>query len=128
MAAAYGVATFVFLEAAFVLPSGPLQIACALIGLFCAGGTTGPAGSIVAGATPPALHGAALAILTLANNLIGLAPGPAITGFLADRFGLQAALQIATCAALFAAAVFALSGRLSLSKPEPRPQSAARGE
>jgi predicted MFS family arabinose efflux permease len=128
LAAAYGLATFVFLQAAFLLPSGPLQIACALVGLFCAGGTTGPAGAIVAGATPPALHGAALAIMTLANNLIGLAPGAALTGLLADRFGLQAALQIATCAALFAAAVFALSGRLSRSKSQPRPPSAARGK
>lgn len=109
LAAAYGLATFAFLELAF-LTSGPVQIACALAGLFCAGGTTGPAGAVVAERTPLALHGAALAVLTLANNLIGLAPGPAVTGFLADRMGLSAALQLVPFAALAAAATFWLSG------------------
>jgi MFS family permease len=111
LAAAFCVITFVFLQSAFLLPAGPLQIACAFLGLFCAAGATGPAGAAVADAAPRVLHGTALAVLTLANNLIGLAPGPALTGALADRLGLQAALQIATFAALFAAGFFWLSGR-----------------
>jgi MFS family permease len=120
----YGVATFVCLEAALALPAGPLQIVCALLGLFCAAGTTGPAGSIVADRTPVAMHGAALAVLTLANNLIGLAPGPAVTGALADRIGLQSALQIAVFAALLAAGVFWLSGRTSQPNSNMRPKAA----
>jgi MFS family permease len=64
---------------------------------------------MVADRTPAALHGAALAVLTLANNLIGLAPGPVVIGVLADRWGLQAALQLAPFAALAAAGVFCLS-------------------
>ncbi|HEX3365303.1 MFS transporter [Phenylobacterium sp.] len=110
LAAAYGVVTFVFLEAAFHLPPGPPQVVCALLGLFCAGGTTGPAGAMVAERTPAALHGAALAVLTLSNNLIGLAPGPLVTGFLADRFGLPTAIQLTPVAALIAAAVFWITG------------------
>jgi hypothetical protein len=31
----------------------------------------------------------------VANNLLGMAPGPIVTGALADRFGLAAALQFA---------------------------------
>lgn len=112
LAAGYALTTFVFLQLALVLPAGPAQIACALIGLFCAGATTGPAGAIVGDGTPPALHGAALAVLTLANNLLGLAPGPAVTGLLADMLGLKAALQIAGCAALLSAAGFVLVGRV----------------
>jgi len=127
VAAGYGLATFVFLEAAFALPHGPLQIACAVLGLFCAAGTTGPAGAIVGDRAPPALHGAAFAVLTLANNLIGLAPGPVVTGLLADRLGLPAALRLVPLAALAAAAVFGLVGRLRHSKPNQRPM-AIRGK
>ena len=43
---------------------------------------------IVAALTPAALHGTAFAVLTLANNFFGLAPGPILTGWLADRIGL----------------------------------------
>ncbi|CAN7521199.1 MFS transporter [Phenylobacterium sp. LjRoot219] len=112
LAAAYALTTFVFLQLALILPAGPAQIACALVGLFCAGATTGPAGAIVGDGTPPAVHGAALAVLTLSNNLLGLAPGPAVTGLLADSLGLKAALQIAGCAALLSAVGFALVGRI----------------
>jgi MFS family permease len=65
------------------------------------------------------LHGAALAVLTLANNLIGLAPGSAMTGALADRFGLHAALQFAVCAAVPAALFFWLSARAPTSRTGP---------
>jgi MFS family permease len=118
LAAAYALVTFGFLEAAFMLPPGPIQLGCALIGLFCAGATTGPAGAIVADGAPLALHGAALAVLTLANNLIGLAPGPAVAGLLADHFGLQAALRLCVGAALVAAGAFALVGHLQRPNQE----------
>lgn len=120
LAAVYGLVTFAALEAAFHLPSGAAQIACAVIGLFCAGGVTGPAGAMVADRTPSALHGAALAVLTLANNILGLAPGPVVTGILADHLGLRAALQIAPLAALAAAGLFWLSGRWPSRPPERR--------
>jgi MFS family permease len=121
LAASFALVTFLGLQAALSLPVGPAQFACAAIGFFCAGGTTGPAGAIVADGAPPALHGSALAVLSLAINLIGLAPGPAVTGLLADRLGLHAALQVGVCAALLSAAAFALSGRLR----QPKPHNAA---
>jgi MFS family permease len=116
LCAAYSLVTFCFLEAALALPVGPIQLGCALIGLFCAGATSGPAGAIVADGSPRILHGAALAVLTLANNLIGLAPGPAAAGVLADHFGLHVALRVCVGAALPAAAAFALVGLLLRTK------------
>ena len=63
--------------------------------MFLAAATAGPAGAMVANLTPAALHGTAFAILTLANNAFGLAPGPIVTGWLADRIGLLGALAVA---------------------------------
>ena len=64
---------------------------------------------MVANLTPVAIHGTAFATLTLANNLIGLAPGPIITGLMADKVGLQAAFQMLPIIGLVAAGVFALA-------------------
>jgi MFS family permease len=106
LAGAFGVATCVLLASAFTLPHGFGQLLCLALGLFFAAGAAGPAGAIVADAAPPQFHGAALATLTLANNLIGLAPGAAVTGMLADRIGLPAALALVPFAGLAAAACF----------------------
>jgi len=79
--------------------------------MFLAASSAGPAGSIVAGLTPAALHGTAFAVLTLANNAFGLAPGPIVTGWLADRIGLLGALQWLPFASMAAAAVFVIASR-----------------
>jgi MFS family permease len=75
-------------------------------GMFLAAASAGPAGAIVADLTPRALHGTAFAVLTLANNAFGLAPGPIVTGWLADRIGLLGAMQWLPFASIAAAAVF----------------------
>ena len=85
---------FVLLSAGFHQPTGALQLATIALGMFVAAGTAGPAGAMVANLTHFAIHGTAFATLTLANNLLGLAPGPFVTGALADRLGLQGALQV----------------------------------
>ena len=72
-------------------------------GMFLAAASAGPSGAIVAALTPPALHGTAFAVLTLANNALGLAPGPIVTGWLADRIGLWGALQWLPFASMAAA-------------------------
>jgi MFS family permease len=66
---------------------------------------------MVANLTHAAIHGTAFATLTLANNLLGLAPGPFVTGALADKFGLQVALQIIPSISLIAAFAFMLGRR-----------------
>ena len=83
------------------------------LAMFLAAGTTGPAGAMVAGLTPAAIHGTAFATLTLANNFIGLAPGPIITGWLADQVGLLGALRWLPLASIAAALVFLCARRSS---------------
>jgi MFS family permease len=81
------------LAVAFRLPAGRDQLLLIAAGLFVAAGTTGPAGAVVAELTHPSVHGAAFATLTLANNLLGLAPGPFVTGALGDALGLDVAFR-----------------------------------
>jgi hypothetical protein len=60
----------------------------------------------VVNCTDAAIHATALATLTLANNLLGLAPGPIVAGVLADHSNLATALQIVPFSSLAAAAAF----------------------
>jgi sugar phosphate permease len=99
------------LAAAFQLPVGPIQLAGIGLGLFVAAAITGPAGAMVANLTHLSVHGAAFAMLTLVNNFLGLAPGPYVTGVLADRYGLLGALQLIPATCLAAALLFAFASR-----------------
>lgn len=117
LAGAYCLAASLSLGLAFLLPPGPLAMTFLAVGLFFTAGASGPAGAMVAETAPPQFHGAALATLTLANNLIGLAPGAAITGLAADRFGLPTALAIAAGAGLPAAALFWWMAQADARKP-----------
>ncbi len=101
----------VALALAFTLPIGPLQLVALGTAAFFAAATTGPAGAMVANLTPLAIHGTAFATLTLANNLIGLAPGPILTGRLADSLGLLDALRFLPLACLLSAGAFVLAQR-----------------
>jgi len=102
---------FVLLSAGFHQSPGTLQLITIALGMFVAAGTAGPAGAMVANLTHFRIHGTAFATLTLANNLLGLAPGPFVTGALADRLGLQVALQIIPCVSLAAALAFLIGKR-----------------
>lgn len=93
LAMAYSGLCCVMLLVGFHQEPGALQLSLVAVGMFVAAGTTGPAGAMVANLTHPMIHGTAFATLTLANNLLGLAPGPFVTGVVADRFGLLSALQ-----------------------------------
>ena len=109
LAIAYCTACCVLLSAAFVLPAGLSQLVLIALGMFFGAGTVGPAGAMVANLTPAPLHGSAFGTLSLANNLLGLAPGPIVTGMLADAFGLSVALQLVPLVSLLAAGIFALA-------------------
>ena len=61
---------------------------------------------MVAGLTPAAIHGTAFATLTLANNFLGLAPGPIVTGWLADQIGLMEAFRWLPLAGMAGALMF----------------------
>ena len=111
VAIAYCLASFTLLSAAYLLPPGTAQLVLLGCGMLFAAGTLGPAGAMVANLTHPSIHATAFATLTLANNLLGLAPGPIVTGMLADRIGLLGSLQIVAFACVLSAAAFALAIR-----------------
>lgn len=91
---------------AFALSPGLGQLGALAVGAFFAAATCGPAGAMVANLTSPRIHATAFATLTVANNALGLAPGPILTGRLADAWGLADALAILPIAALAAACLF----------------------
>jgi MFS family permease len=96
----YSLVSLVFLGSAFLLGPGGLQLLLLAVGIFFAAGVTGPAGAMVSNLTHESIRATAFGTLTLANNLLGLAAGPLITGILADRLGLEAAMQIVPLAAV----------------------------
>jgi MFS family permease len=111
LAITYCVTCGVLLSIAFRLPVGTAQLALIGLGMFVGAGTVGPAGAMVANLTPAPIHGAAFATLSLANNLLGLAPGPIVVGALADIYGLTTALQLVPLVSLVSAAIFAWARR-----------------
>jgi MFS family permease len=108
---AYSVISCTLLLIGFQLPAGPAQMVVLAGGMLLVAGTTGPAGAMVANLTHPSIHATAFATLSLANNLLGMAPGPFLTGMLADRIGLLGALQWMPLVGVGAAVVFAIGHR-----------------
>ncbi|MGW0814557.1 MFS transporter [Streptomyces viridiviolaceus] len=104
------VGSLVLLMTAFRLPAGPVQLSVLALGALLCAGTAGPGAAMVANLTPAAIAATAFATLTLAQSLLGLAPGPAVTGALADRLGLLGALQFVPLVAVAATGAF-LIGR-----------------
>ncbi|MFI7409716.1 MFS transporter [Streptomyces sp. NPDC049627] len=104
------VGSLVLLMTAFRLPAGPAQLLVLAFGALLCAGTAGPGAAMVANLTPAAIAATAFATLTLAQSLLGLAPGPAVTGALADRLGLLGALQLVPLVAIAATGCF-LTGR-----------------
>lgn len=115
VATACSLGSLVLLMTAFQLPTGPPQLILIAAGTLVVGGTAGPAAAMVARLTPAAIAATAMATLTLANSLLGLAPGPAVTGMLADRWGLLGALKVVPLVALAGSMAFAI-GRSSYEK------------
>ncbi|MFJ3261602.1 MFS transporter [Pseudomonas sp. NPDC086581] len=111
LAIGFCLASCLLLLVAFHLPPGTAQLSLIALGMLVAAGTSGPSGAMVANLTAPAVHGTAFATLTLANNLLGLAPGPLLTGVLADRIGLDRAFQLIPLLSILAALVFLYARR-----------------
>jgi MFS family permease len=104
--------TAMLFAGAFLSPPGPVQLGFIAGGLLLVGGITGVTGAMIANSTPRAVHSTAMAVLALAYNLFGLAPGPFVTGLLADSFGLLDALKIMPLPCLLAALGMALASPL----------------
>lgn len=106
---------------AFFMPPGPLQLGLIGGGLLLVGGITGVTGAMIANSTPRAVHSTAMAVLALAYNLIGLAPGPFVTGLLADHFGLLEALKVMPLPCLLAALAMAFAQPLYRAEIRQKP-------
>lgn len=118
LAVCFCLGSAIALGIAFLLPAGPVQLAALGIGAFLCAASTGPTGAMVANLTPLAIHGTAFATLTLANNILGLAPGPIVTGKIADSIGLMGALELLPVLAILAACAFAAARRSYLADKE----------
>jgi predicted MFS family arabinose efflux permease len=118
LAIGYGLGCAAALAVAFALPTGSAQLAALALATFLAAATAGPAGAMVANLSPVRLHATAFATLTVVNNVLGLAPGPIVTGRLADSWGLIGAFSLLPIAPLAAAAVFWLGRRSYLTDLE----------
>ena len=107
----YTILSFVLLMLAFRLPPGPWQLVFLGLGVFTVSGTWGPTTAVIARMVPAAIHSTMLAMLTLLNNLLGLAPGPLVTGLLSDRYGLDFAFQWVPLASVVSAAALYMAWR-----------------
>lgn len=111
VAVSCSVGSLILLMTAFRLPAGPAQLLVLALGALLCAGTAGPGAAMVANLTPAAIAATAFATLTLAQSLLGLAPGPAVTGLLADRFGLLGALRLVPLVAALATVAFLVGRR-----------------
>ncbi len=103
--------TLLITPAMALLPPGGAQFALLLAGGLVMAGTIGPVAAVVVDVTHPGLRATASAVLSLTQNLIGLAGGPLLTGVLSDQYGLQLAMAAAPLSCLLAAVMFAIAAR-----------------
>jgi MFS transporter, Spinster family, sphingosine-1-phosphate transporter len=79
--------------------------------LILAGGATltaavGPVSAVVVDVVHPALRATAISTLAVVQNLVGLAVGPVLAGWLSDRYGLTAALALLPLLCVVSATTF----------------------
>src|SRR5262249_41397872 len=82
------------------------QFLLILVGGFLATCTVGPAAAIVIDVIHPGVRSTGASVLSLVQNLFGLAAGPSIGGLLSDAIGLDNALALTPLACIIAAASF----------------------
>jgi predicted MFS family arabinose efflux permease len=110
--AAAGLLTATFMCIAFAaLPPGGAQFALIVAGAAMMTGSIGPVCAVVVDVVHPALRSTAASILSLTQNLFGLAAGPLLTGWLSDRYGLPFAMSVVPLFCVLAAAVFVIAAR-----------------
>ena len=110
------VLTAAFMFVAFgVLSPGSLQFAFIIAGATMMTASIGPVCAVVVDVVHPAVRATAASVLSLAQNLFGLAAGPLLAGFLSDAYGLPFALSVIPGFCLLAAAFFLFAARTYLS-------------
>ncbi len=114
--AALCLATAAVLSFAFGAPqfgialAGPVQFALIVLGGLLMTCHVGPASAVVIDVTHPGVRSTGASILSLFQNLFGLALGPMISGSLSDSMDLETALAITPLFSLIAVAAFLRAG------------------
>ena len=107
--AACALVASLLLTAAFSLTPGPRQFFLILFAGFLMLGHMGPILAVVAGLSDPGRRNTSFAILVTMQNLVGLAGGPVLAGWLSDRYGLAFALQSVCALGILGAIGFVLA-------------------
>ena len=117
--AAAAVATALLMTYAFaILSPGPTQFAFIVAGAATMTASIGPVCAVVVDVVHPAVRASAAAVLSLTQNLFGLAAGPLLTGLLSDAYGLPFAMSVVPLFCLLAAGVFVVAARSYVSDLE----------
>ena len=91
--ALFALCSGLILLTAFQLSPGALQFMLIGAGLMIGAFIIGSSGAVVTDVVPASIHATALAVMSLVMNLLGSAPGPIVTGWIADQSSLLTALQ-----------------------------------
>jgi MFS family permease len=106
MCMAFCLASCLLMSLALVQSTGPVQLGLIGLAMLFATGANGPIIATIANLTHYKVHGTAFAVLTLVNNMLGLAPGPFVTGRVSDLIGLHGAFQLIPLMSIASVAVF----------------------
>ena len=109
--AIYAILSCVLYGTAFALPESELQFALIVAGTFFIAGHLGPVAALSTDLNHPGLRATALSVVTVVQNLFGLAPGPFVVGALSDSFGLKTAMMVIPLACVGGAICFLLGAR-----------------
>jgi MFS family permease len=110
------VLTAILMGSAFtLLPPGNAQFALILAGGLMMAVNVGPISAVVIDVVHPSIRATAASILSLVQNLFGLAGGPLLTGILSDRYGLAVALGVVPAFCVLAAVLFLAAARTYVS-------------
>ena len=101
----------VFLIAFAGSATGAVQFRLILAGGFVMTCSVGVAAAVALDVIHPGVRSTGAAVLSLFQNLFGLAAGPFLAGVLSDLWGLQQAMAVIPVFSLFAAGFFALAAR-----------------
>ncbi len=100
---------------AFSLDAGAVQYCLIGLGLMLSAGFAGPSSAVVSDVTPSSIHATTFAVLALCYALLGMAPGPVVTGWIGDYTSLKTAMLIVPSVSLIAAVMYYLASRHYLS-------------
>jgi len=101
----------IFLTAFAGMQPGEVQFKFVLLGGFFMTCTVGVVSGVVIDVIHPGMRSTGSAVLSLFQNLFGLAIGPFLVGTLSDMWGLQQALAVIPCFSVLAALAFIRTAR-----------------